>query len=146
MTPEQLAKSNTEAGHQMALFCWAALNQHRFPQLRWLHAIPNGGARGDSARSSAIRGAQLKAQGVKAGVADIFLPVRSRLGLTECSGLYIEMKKPSERPVRVGSKGGVSAEQYAFGDFVSTQGYLWFVRYDWKEAADSIEFYLTNAY
>ena len=33
ITPEQLAKSGTEHGHQAALFCWIALNIDRYPEL-----------------------------------------------------------------------------------------------------------------
>ena len=45
ITPEQLAASGTEDGHQMAVFCWAANNYEQYPYLKWLHAIPNGGSR-----------------------------------------------------------------------------------------------------
>ena len=38
------------------------------PACRWLHAIPNGGNR------SAVTGARLKAEGVKRGIPDLFLP------------------------------------------------------------------------
>jgi hypothetical protein len=138
MTPETLARSGTEAAHQTALFAWAALQAKRFPELRWLHHIPNGGSRGDDARSRAIRGSQLKAQGVRVGVADVCLPVR-RGGW---SGLYIEMKKPSEKPKREGSKGGVSDEQAAFGTFVKSQGFGWIVCYSWEEAAEILTKYL----
>ena len=63
MTPETLAKSGTEAAHQTALFAWAALQLQRWPELRWLHHIPNGGSRGDTAQGRQIRGAQPQAQG-----------------------------------------------------------------------------------
>src|SRR5574343_479576 len=109
MTPDQLAKSDTEAAHQTALFAWAAVAMnHGFdianawadglnpavqerkepaiPELKWLHHIPNGGSRGNDVRSQQIRGAQLKAQGVKSGVSDVFLPVKRG----QFSGLYIE--------------------------------------------------------
>ena len=137
MTPEQLAKNGSEAAHQTALFCWAALNAVRWPELRWFHAVANGGSRGDNKRSAMIRGGQLKAQGVKAGVSDTFLPVKRG----EWSGLYIEMKKPSERPKRGGS-GGVSDEQAAFGLFVQAQGFGFVVCYGWDEAARVLEQYL----
>lgn len=137
MTPEQLAKTGSEAAHQTALFCWAALNVARFPELRWFHAVANGGSRGDSKRSAMIRGGQLKAQGVKAGVSDTFLPVKRGIW----SGLYIEMKKPGERPKRGGS-GGVSDEQAAFGLFVQAQGFGFVVCYGWDEAAKVLEQYL----
>lgn len=138
MTPEQLAQSGSEAAHQTALFCWCAMNMARFPELKWFHAVANGGSRGDSKRSAMIRGGQLKAQGVKPGVSDTFLPVKRGVW----SGLYIELKKPSERPKREGSKGGVSEEQIAFGAFVQGQGFGFVVCYSWDEAAKVIEQYL----
>lgn len=165
MTPDQLAKSGSEAAHQTALFAfcavatqygfavawnWAAgegieaaksshCNRVLFPELKWLHHIPNGGSRGDDERSRAIRGGQLKAQGVRTGVADLCLPVRRG----QWSGLYIEMKKPSEKPKREGSKGGVSDEQAEFGKFVQAQGFGWCVCYSWQDAAEVIEKYLS---
>jgi len=161
ITPDQLAKSGSEAAHQTALFAWVAvatLNgfkvanhwakfgempiieqvKHPVPELKWLHHIPNGGSRGDDAQSRAIRGGQLKAQGVRTGVADLFLPVWRGVW----SGLYIEMKKPSEKPKREGSKGGVSDEQAEFGVFVKEQGFGWCVCYSWQEAAKNIQSYL----
>lgn len=165
MTPDQLAKSGSEAAHQTALFAFIAVaHQHGFetawqwakkgdavllgrpkisvtraiPELKWLHHIPNGGSRGDDAKSRAIRGGQMKAQGVRTGVADVCLPVR-RGGW---SGLYIEMKKPSEKPVKAASKGGVSDDQAEFGAFVQSQGFGWCVCYSWEEAAHIIEQYM----
>lgn len=165
MTPDQLAKSGSEAAHQTALFAFVAVAAvHGFeiawqwaekgqavllarttpnvtkavPELRWLHHIPNGGSRGDDAKSRAIRGGQMKAQGVRQGVADLSLPVRRGAW----SGLYIEMKKPDEKPKREGSKGGVSDEQNEFGEFVKQQGFGWIVCYSWREAAEIIELYL----
>ncbi len=189
--PDQLAKSGTEHGEQSALFCWANVARiygfdvaNRFaegekfdfqalptglpvvPELAWLHAIPNGGSRGDDEKTRAIRGGALKAEGVKSGVADVFLPVpiwqtkrhdyevlppdnsdMSDFQFVESTeiaycGLYIEMKKPAQRPVKAESMGGVSEEQKEFGDFVKSQGYGWIVCYTWREAAQAIESYL----
>lgn len=131
MTPDQLAKSGTESGHQRAVFCWAALNQNRWPELKWLHHIPNGGSRGDDAKSRAIRGGALKAEGVRTGVADICLPVKRG----EYSGLYIEMKKPGKIKT-------TSAEQKEFGDFVKAQGFGWVVCDNWESAVQVIQEYL----
>lgn len=108
------------------------------PELRWLHAIGNGGSRGDNATSRAIRGGQMKAEGVKAGVADCFLPVRRGVW----PGLYIEMKKPSVRTKS--GEGGLSVEQKEFRDFVQSQGYGWVVCYDWMEAVAIIKQYLAT--
>lgn len=137
MTPEQLATNGSEQAHQTALFCWAALNTSTWPELRWLHHIPNGGSRGDK-RSAMIRGAALRAQGVKSGVSDIFLPVRR----SEYSGLYLEMKAPKHKPVRAGSRGGVTDDQMEFGTFVLGQGFGFAVCYGWEEASRIITQYL----
>lgn len=138
MLPQDLAKSGTEHGEQSALFCWAGLNLWRFPVLRWLHAIPNGGSRGDDAKSRAIRGGQMKAEGVKTGVADVFLPIPKG----GYHGLYIEMKKPNQRPVKKTSKGGLSDEQILFAEFCYEHGYGWKVCYTWLEAVETIIAYL----
>lgn len=130
MTPEQLAISGSESAHQTALFCWAALARPRYPELEWLHAIPNGGSRGSNQRDAMRVGAKMKAEGVKKGVSDICLPVKRG----PWSGLYIEMKKRGS--------GKVSEEQSAFGAFVQVQGFGFVVCYTWIEARDAIEAYL----
>lgn len=58
----------TEEEEQTALFSWARIMEARFPVLRWMHHIPNGGKR------SKAEAARFRAAGVKAGVSDIFLP------------------------------------------------------------------------
>ena len=73
----------TEAEEQRALFKLCAVLSGRYPELALLHHIPNGGSR------NAAEAANLKRQGVKAGVPDIFLPV-ARKGY---HGLYIELKR-----------------------------------------------------
>lgn len=163
MTPATLAKSGTEHGHQAALFAyvavaylhgfdvadeWSKIGPQAFkksprasnpdgppavPALEWFHAIHNQG-HGDK-----VRGANAKAEGVRKGVADTFLPVRRGAW----SGLYIEMKKPSEKPVKATSKGGVSDDQAEFGAFVKSQGFGWIVCYSWEEAAEVLTQYLT---
>jgi hypothetical protein len=153
MSPEQLAVKGTESGHQKALFAWAAM-AHRFgfgvandaesygaklksmldryensplavPALRWLHAIPNGGYR------DPVTAARMKAEGVKSGVADIFLPV-ARGGV---HGLYIEMKKPGS--------GKQSKEQIEFQQFCVEQWFAYVVCDTWREAASTLQYYLT---
>ena len=131
--PENIAK-DSESSHQKALFCWSSLPEVRkqYPQLRWLYAVPNGGKR------DAVTANNLKLEGVKSGVADLHLPV-ARQGY---HGLYIEMKKPAERPVR-GGAGGVSANQMEFRDFVQAEGFYWVVCHSWLEASQVIAGYLS---
>lgn len=80
-----MAINNTplEGEEQEVLFQWAEWQQGRWPELRLMYAVPNGGYRTKS------EAARLKAQGVKAGVPDICLPV-ARGG---CHALYIELKR-----------------------------------------------------
>ena len=67
---------------QVAVMKWAVLQSGRYPELAGLHATPNGGH-----RSKATAG-RLKAEGVKAGVPDLCLPL-ARAGY---GGLHLEMK------------------------------------------------------
>jgi len=71
-----------EHDEQVTVISWADSNVSKYPQLRWLHAIPNGGHR------SKAQAGKLKAEGVKSGVADLCLPVARR----GYNALYIEMK------------------------------------------------------
>lgn len=165
MTPWQLAK-DSESSQQMALFCFAnramqvgfevaknpktwGLTASEFgltkpvPELKWLHHIPNGGSRGDSLKSAAIAGGRLKAEGVKAGVLDIFWPLRrsdEHGYMTVYCGLYIEMKKPSLKSAK-NVLAGLSVEQKEFGMFAIDQGYKCDLCYDWLEAAQVLEDY-----
>ena len=86
MTTRRRTGRNAEHQEQVALLYWCACVKQDYPLLRLLFAIPNGGAR------SARTGARLKAEGVKPGVPDLFLPV-ARFGF---NGLFIEMKAPGE--------------------------------------------------
>ncbi len=158
MTPWEIAKPGTESAHQKALFAWAAMAErhgfkaawdeecyrgnfgHKFltssaPELKWLFAIPNGGAR------NAITAGRMKAEGVKKGVADIFLPVTRRKeslihenDVKLYGGLWVEMKKEKEK---------LSLEQENFKSFCHFQGYKFEVCYSWIEAAKAIETYLS---
>ena len=131
MNPAQIAK-DSESSHQIALFAMCALNMKRYPELKWLHAIPNGGLR------DKITAGKLKAEGVKSGVSDISMPVKRSI----YSGLYIEMKKPSMKAVKETSKGGASDDQIEFAQFVIKQGFFFKFCYSWEEAWYWIETYL----
>ena len=97
--------SATEFQEQSALFEWAALSEGKYPELRWMHSIPNGGYR--PPKTAAI----LKLTGVKAGVPDICLPV-ARNGF---HALYIELKRVSG--------GAVSASQRIWLNALTEQGF-----------------------
>jgi len=165
MTPEQLAKSGTEHGEQMALFAWCNVARNygfnvanrwaqgegleaaktsftvitAVPVLKWIYAIPNAGARGNK-----VAAGQLKAEGLKSGIADICLPVSKMLwpdkkeyNETQYCGLYIELKRKDGKP------SDVSDNQKEFGNFVINQGYHWVTCYGWMQARDAIVAYLS---
>lgn len=135
VTPEQLAASGSEDGHQMALMCWAAMNVGKYPPLKWLHAIPNGGQR------HIAEATKLVATGTRSGVLDTFLPwpMTYGKGKWERHGLYIEMKKPKHRNSR---DGGYTKEQLEFIAYASGAGYYCKVCYTWEEARDTLISYL----
>lgn len=156
MTPDELAKSGTEHGEQTALFAWAAANVGNDPRLALLFAIPNGGARGNSTKDRAIRGAHMKAEGVRSGVPDVFLPVPapnnwgSPNNAGQYHGLFIEMKKPATKlkrkaPEHKWDTGGVDPNQIIWLTNLEQQGYKCVVCYSWYEAANEIKFYLTGS-
>ena len=78
---------------------------------------------------------KMKAEGAKAGVLDVFVPVVKHYGnySMQYPGLYIEMKYGNNT---------MTDDQHAFADFVTEQGYLVKVCYTWIEAAKEIFDYL----
>lgn len=167
MTPWELAK-DSESSHQKALFAWAnCAARYGFdvagsvlgysekdramisalvrlaspvPALDWLFAIPNGGKR------DPITAARMKAEGVKAGVPDIMLPVSRGWFQYHApdqiwTGLFIELKKPSAKPKRSGA-GGVAENQSEWHAYLVSQGYRVVVAYGWEDAAKAIQEYM----
>jgi hypothetical protein len=163
MTPDELAKANNEHSHQRALFAWAGMaERHGFEAawdersysaegfaalagragvsvIRYLHAIPNGGPR-DGATA-----AKLKAEGVKPGVPDAFLPLPRGMW----AGLYVEMKRPGTE--KTGKRkavivdraaGSTSGEQNEWIGYLRSAGYGVAVAFNWREAAKQIQSYV----
>lgn len=170
-TPQEMADVGAEFSHQSALFAWAAmalfsgvcaanddasykvaghakklvLNGYSKPEprLKWLHAIKNQG-HGDT-----IRGGRSKAEGVKAGVFDLFLPCPGRFVIPrhpdsgwawgdrtmQYPGLYIELKKPKKHKI--------SPEQETFQADMRAAGYAAEFAIGWTEARDLIVKYLS---
>ena len=127
--PSTFAKSGTEHGHQVALFAALAQYVASYPQLAWAHAIPNGGSRGDGARSAMIQGATMKAEGAKAGVLDIHWPLAAH----GFHGLMIEMKRPG---IRKGSK-----EQIEYAGYLNANGYCTRLCDHWAQAFRVFQWY-----
>lgn len=118
------------------------------PELKWFHAIANGGARGDDAKSKAIRGAMLKAEGVKKGIPDTCLPLplwgpitaaHEHLRCILYAGLYIEMKRQAAEGRK---KGRTSGEQDECITWLRHSGYAVAVCFTWDQAAREIQSYV----
>ena len=118
----------TEEQEQATVIEWKVLMEKQFPELHWLHHVPNGGERHPAVA------AKMKAQGVVPGVPDLDLPV-PRCGY---HGLRIEMKR---------RKGGrLSEDQKEWIDGLNANGYLAVVCNGSDEACDVIYKYLTESY
>lgn len=121
--PEQLA-GRTEHSQQVALFQQAALHFHKYPQLKWMFAIPNANSH------------KMVSEGVRGGVPDICLPIPIQ---DWYHGLYIELKIESRRKEK---NGGCSQDQMNYLAYLNMSGYLAVVCYGWQEAWETIEEYL----
>lgn len=135
ITPEQIAASGSEHAYQSALFQWAAINQDKYPQLKWMFAIPNGFFANPGQK------AKMKAEGLRDGVPDICLPVSRPYGpVSLYCGLFIEMKREKYRNHK---DGGCSENQLRWIDYLTKAGYKCDVCYSWAEARDVILEYLS---
>lgn len=112
-----------EAAEQTALFEWAAMQEGKYPELAMMYHVPNGGSR------NPYEAANLKRQGVKAGVPDVWLPVPRG----EYHGLVIEMKAGSNKPTK---------DQLWWIANLTRQGYFVTVCYTWSAASKKIIEYL----
>lgn len=119
----QARRGDAEHRAQVAVVTWATLARAEFPELALLFAIPNGGHR------NVIVAKKLKAEGVKAGVPDLFLPV-ARGGY---HGLFIEMKAGKNRP---------SQEQLELMNRLVLESYRCAVCYSSADAESILRHYL----
>lgn len=111
----------TEHAEQANLIQWWRYQHPKFAKCLW--AIPNGGVRNIG---TAVK---LKAEGVTAGVPDLFLMIPKKAW----HGLFIEMK----------IKGGkVSDSQKEFMETANSLGYLSVVCFGFDDAKNAINAYL----
>lgn len=119
----QQNRRRSEATEQEALIVWCEWQQAKHPELKLLYHVPNGGSR------NPLEAANLKRQGVKAGVPDLCLPVP----MNGFHGLYIEMKY---------GKNKTTEAQKEWLRELEAQGYITAVCYSAEEAKDVISTYL----
>ncbi len=122
--PIKLKRRNAqpEAIEQAKVIAWARASERNYPYLQLLHCSLNG------VKMTKAQAVRAIAQGMKKGVADLFLPVKQG----GYGGLYIEMKS---------AKGRISIEQSKFLKDVSDNGYAAFVCYSADDAIKRIEDY-----
>lgn len=113
-----------DPSEHMAQTCLVAWAQRTYPDCP-IFAIPNGGSRHKA------EAARLKAEGVRAGVPDLFLPV-ARHGF---HGLFIELKTATGRP---------SKEQLEWLDRLATEGYAASLCRGFDAARETIADYLAQ--
>ncbi|CEP50287.1 VRR-NUC domain-containing protein [[Clostridium] sordellii] len=116
-------KRNEET-EQMTLIDWCNINICKYPELKLIYHIPNGGKR------NKLEAARLKRGGVKKGVPDLCLPVSKGA----YHGLYIEMKF---------GNGRTSKEQKEWINDLTEQGYKAIVCNGFEEAKDTIIKYMS---
>lgn len=125
MTEYRKAKQPTakEDVEQECLLRWSEFVKGKYPEVRLLYHIPNGGSR------NKLEAEHLRRQGVKAGVPDLCLPVpRGRY-----HGLYIELKAKDNTPTQ---------KQKDWLADLDAQGYKTAVCWGWETASELLEEYL----
>ena len=116
-------KKRCEATEQERVINWATFYAKDFPELDLLYHVPNGGSRNQ------LEAANLKRQGVKAGVPDLVLPVPRQ----QFHGLYVEMKW---------GKNTTTDKQDWWLEQLQQQGYKTAVCWSADEAMDVIAEYM----
>lgn len=124
-----MARQHNESKLQQSCVKWF---DYSYPALKMnLFAIPNEGSR------SPANGARMKAQGRRAGVADMFLAVSNHyypiIKDTLCNGLFIEFKY---------GKGKQNDNQMAFQKAVVRENYRYEVVTDFDSFVNLINEYL----
>lgn len=116
-------RRDSEDAEQETVIQWARICSGKWPELKLLHHIPNGG------RRNAKEAAKLKRMGVLAGVADLHLPV-ARGGY---NGLYIEMKY---------EEGRLLESQKKFLKAAAAEGNYCVVCYSAADAIEVLDLYM----
>lgn len=118
-------RKSPEHDIQVEVFRTLAYNEAEHPELKLIHAIPNGGH-----RNKATAG-KLKAEGVRSGVSDVFVPIPSPV--TGHTGLYLELKVPGGKPTEA---------QLEFQQRVREQGFAATVTRSVDETLERLELHL----
>lgn len=116
-------RQDREHEEQVAFMQWCQLQERKYPELKLMFAIPNGGQR------SITTAGKLKKEGVKAGIPDLHLPIARGV----YHSLFIEMKVGKNKP---------TAHQIKMMEMLSSSGNFCVVCYGAKEAIVATQSYL----
>ncbi len=117
-------KIGSESLEQQAVVTYCAFQSWRLPNADRIYHIPNEGKR------SITEASRFKAEGLKSGVPDLFLPVP----LSGYHGLYIEMKRPDH-------KNRPTKNQKEWVNYLNGVGYKAVVCYGYEDAVTEIQRY-----
>jgi hypothetical protein len=118
-----------ESDEQKTVIAWAALAQGTWPDLRLLHAVPNGYYGGKDRIAAAKHFNRLRAEGLRPGWPDLNLPVARGPFI----GLAIEMKRSGQTP---------TPEQVDFLGLLTKAGHRTRVCFSASEAIETLREYL----
>ncbi len=116
-------RQDREHEEQVVFIQWCQLQEKKYPELKLMFAIPNGGQR------AVTTARKLKREGVKAGVPDLHLPV-AKGGY---HSLFIEMKVGKNR---------ATAHQLKMMELLKEAGNHCVICYGAKEAIEATQSYL----
>lgn len=123
-----VARKRNDLHHkeQTDLFWFLSIHTPRYPDLRWIHAVPNG------VNLSPRERKRITDEGRKAGIWDVHVPVPRAYRKNDevyyhCSsrGMYLEIKIPPDT---------LTEEQEAFRAQLEPHGYRFEVARSWTEA------------
>ena len=109
---------------------WAKRHEGKWPELQGLHSSLNGIFIPGPKKLVYKIINHMKAEGMKRGIPDLFLPVARR----GYHGLFIEMKRDDKQKPR--------PEQVEFMEYAEEQGYRDQVCYGYQDAVDELKWYL----
>jgi hypothetical protein len=115
----------SEHAHQKAFIQWCKLHERLYPELGLIYHTPNGSKR------TPWQQRQAKADGMRAGIPDIHLPVARG----DYHGLWIEFKF---------GKNTLTRAQHDYLMALKDQQHCCEVVYDWGHAKDLVIWYLTG--
>lgn len=124
-----IIKPGSEDEIQANFFAWVDLYKKDYPDLQLIFAIPNAGF------ASVRQGVLRKLTGRRKGVPDVCIPVAKWMGLNASTvfGLWVEFKKPGEKPTK---------EQKEWHERLTRSGHRVEVCASWVDAANIVIEYL----